>query len=325
MHKPMKFKYQQRTKEQMRERANMRGGGFDTFIKPQYKLYKCRDGKNIIRILPPTWDNANHYGIDLFVNYNIGPDKASYLSLSKHKKGRDPIAEAQRQAANDGDEELAKKLQPTQRVLVWLIDRQDEDEGPQLWAMPFSKVDKAFINLSRDEDTGEVVYIDALDKGWDIRFYKEGKGLNTTYDASRMKLLGPKPISEDDDQMASWLEYIQEHPVPETLKFYDADYIMKIFGGAPAKAEDDDDDAEDEKPQRKARPAKRVEDDDDDDGETPAPKKLKAKTAPVDDDDDGDEPPPDDDEDEAPKAKGSIRERIAARRAAAKAQDQDDD
>ncbi len=42
-----KFTYQGRSKEDWSERANMRGGQFDSFIKPAYKLYKAKDGKNV--------------------------------------------------------------------------------------------------------------------------------------------------------------------------------------------------------------------------------------------------------------------------------------
>jgi hypothetical protein len=80
------FVYRKRSGEDVKQRANMRGGNFDSFIKPQYKLYKVKDGKNLIRILPPTWEGAKHYGFDLFVNYNIGADNQSYLSLSKMLK-----------------------------------------------------------------------------------------------------------------------------------------------------------------------------------------------------------------------------------------------
>ena len=181
------FVYQKRSREDFKKRANMKGGGFDSFIKPEYKTYKVRDGKNIIRILPATWEidegETGHYGYDLHVNYSIGADNAAYLSLSKMKGLPDPLADARREAEKEGDEKLAKALRPIARVGIWLIDRQDEDEGPQFWAVPFT-VDKAFINLSMDEDTKEYVYVDDPEEGYDIRFYKEGQQLSTKYDAS---------------------------------------------------------------------------------------------------------------------------------------------
>src|SRR3954466_6918418 len=95
------FKYQKRDKETLKERANMKGGNYDTYIKPKYKQWKPKDGKNLIRILPPTWDMRDtpwqttaHYGMDIYVNFNIGADNQSYLSLGKHMKGDDPLIDA---------------------------------------------------------------------------------------------------------------------------------------------------------------------------------------------------------------------------------------
>jgi hypothetical protein len=247
--------------------------------------------------------------LDIFINYGIGPDNAAYLSLSKHGKGADPIADAQREANREGDEELAKKLAPRLRILEWVIDRQDEDEGPQLFNCPFT-VDKAFVNLARDEDTGEVLFIDDPDKGCDIRFYKEGKGLNTDYDASRMKLMEPGPLSDDEEQAEKWLEYIQENPVPNTLNFFSADYISAIFNGAPSKGRTVD---EDESPRPKVKPALKQDDDD----ETPVTRKVRPRPKTVE--------PEDEPEDEAPKKDESIRERITRRRKEAEAEAEDDD
>jgi len=232
------FRYQERSKDDLKERANAKGGNFDDYILPKYKKYKVRDGKNLIRILPPTWDQAKHYGYDIWLNYNIGPDNQAYLSLAKMKNERnDPIAEAAREAANEGDDKLRRELLPRQRILMWVIDRNEEDEGPQLWACP-QTVDKAFANLSFDEDTGEVIYIDDPEQGCDVRFFKEGTGLKTDYDASKMRLMKPSPLSEDPKLMDEWLDYAQQNPVPECLHFYDCDYIASIFNGTPNKPKD---------------------------------------------------------------------------------------
>lgn len=306
------FKYKPRDRETVRERANMRGGGYDGIFKQKYKKYKMRDGKNIIRVLPPTWDDANHYGYDIYVNYSIGADNASYLSLSKMKKEADPIAEARREADREGDEKYAKQLAPRQRVVMWIIDRQDEDEGPQLLDAPFT-VDKALANLSLDEDTKEVTMIDDPENGCDFRFYKEGKGLNTDYEGTKMKLLKPSPLHEDPAVQKDWLKFVAANPIPECLEFHNYDYIAQVFKGAAPKDEDDDDekpsrrrskpvdDDEDEQPKAKkrvvtddeddepeAKPAKRraAVDDDDEAEEKPAKRR-----APVDDDDEPDEKP----------------------------------
>ena len=309
------FRYQERSKEDVRARANMRGGNFDSFIKPAYKMFKVKDGKNVVRILPPTWEKPKHYGYDIFVNYEIGADNQSYLSLSKMKSQKDPIAEARQAAEREGEEELAKKLRPNQRILMWVIDRNNEDEGPLLWAAPFT-VDKAFANLAFDEDTNEVIFIDDHNKGCDVRFYKEGTGMLTKYDASKMKLLTAGPISQDEKLQDEWLEYITENPIPDCLQFYSYDHIAAVFNGkgpeedeaahkAPGKAEPDDDEAP---PPRRARPRVAEPDHDPETGEVD--EKPQRRRAPSDDDD-------------TPPASESIRDRIRRRRAEA-APDEDE-
>src|ERR1700722_6401017 len=253
------FRYQKRSKEDVKARANMRGGGFDSFIKPEFKRYKVRDGKNLVRILPATWEKPGHYGFDIWINYGIGADNQSYLSLSKMKDEADPLADARRAAQREGDEETAKALSPRQRVLVWVIDRNEEDEGPQLWDIPFS-VDKDFINLCLDEDTKEVIYPDDPESGHDLRFYKEGSGIGTKYPASRMKLLDESPLHEDKDTADGGLEFVAENPVPDCLQYYTADQIASAFDGQVRTKDEDDedkprrkkhDDDEDEKPSRR--------------------------------------------------------------------------
>lgn len=278
------FKYQKRTKEDIKTRANMKGGNYDSYIKPQYKQWKPKEGKNLIRILPPTWEGANHYGMDIFVNFNIGADKQAYLSLSKHNKGADPIAEARQDAQKEGEKKLADALRPSQRILYWIIDRTDEDAGPLLWAAPFG-FDKSLSNLCIDEDTKEVIFIDDPVEGRDVRFYREGNGLNTTYEASKMKVLGKSTVHEDEGQENEWLDFIAENPLTEVLNFYPYEHIKAVFDGQMAASEDDDD-AEDAKPARRGSRASADEEDD-----KPARRQSRARpSADSDDDEDVQKP-----------------------------------
>jgi hypothetical protein len=353
------FKYKKRSKDSLKERANMKGGNFDTYIKPKFKQWKPKDGKNLIRILPPTfdladapWQNTEHYGMDIHVNFNIGPDNQSYLSLSKHLKGADPLADARRDAQKDGEKDLAKALNPNTRILYWIIDRNDEDEGPLLWAAPFT-FDKSLANLCIDEDTKEVTAIDDPETGHDVRFYKEGTGLTTKYDPSKMKVLGESVIHEDEGQEKEWLDFIYDNPLTDVLNFYDAGHISAAFDGVAGRKDDDDekparsrksrDEDEDEKPKARARsraaeaedepPPRRGPRRDEEDGEEDEKPKARSRAKPADDE----EKPttrsrsrreePDEEEDEAPPTNsrhgkssdteeggGGLRERIARRR-----------
>lgn len=226
----MAFKYVKRNPDVVKTRSNQRGGDFVSLYKENVKIYKPRDGKNLIRILPPTWNNAPHFGHEVYINYGIGADEQAYFSLSKMKKEKDPLAEAKKQAEREGDNELAKSLEPTKRVLMYVIDRMAEEEGPQLYPTPWS-LDKVFCTLSCDEDTGEIIMIDDPETGCDVRFYKEGKGLATKYPAEKIKILKPSPLSEDETIQEEWLEHVTEYPIPDVLNFYDYEHIAGVFDG----------------------------------------------------------------------------------------------
>lgn len=364
-----KFRYHRRSREELKARANMGSGAYDSYIKSDYKVYKPKDGKNLVRILPPTWKDENgkhpHYAYDLWLNYGIGVDNQTYLSLSKMKGEDDPLEVARREAQREGDKKVAKALTPRKRLLMWIIDRQAEEEGPQLWPCPVG-VDAAIIDLCVDDDTKEVLYIDDPTDGYDLRFFKTGQGLLTKYPPGKMKLLGPSPLHEDEDQVAEWMGHVEENPVPDCLNFFDAEHIEAAFGGEVRTADDDDDDEdekprhrsrsrdddddEDEKPARKPSRRSRDEDEDaDEEDEKPARKKRAALKKDNDDEEDEDEdekparkprkPSRDEDEEdeetdddnededepeEKPK-KGSIRERLAARRKGSKSEDDDEE
>jgi hypothetical protein len=226
------FRHSYHNKEALLAQANARTGGYDDFIKSNVKKYKVRDGKNVVRILPATWKDADHYAYKVWLNYKIGPDNATYLSLSKMGKGRDPIVEAQRVAERNDDEEQVKALRASSRLLMWVIDRQAPEEGVLLWSCPIT-VGKNLATLAIDEDTGGVSYIDHEEEGQDFRFHKEGTGLNTDYDPLKMKLLAPSPLSDDPAETKEWLAFTEAHPIPSTLNFYSYEYISQVFNGTP--------------------------------------------------------------------------------------------
>lgn len=300
------FRYTQRSAKDIRERANKRSGDFDSIFKREFKVFKVKEGKNMIRILPPTWADAKHYGYDIWVNYSIGIDNQAYLSLGKMRDEPDPIAEAKKQAERDGDKKLAKALAPRERVLMWVLDRNAEEEGPQLWPAPVT-LDKDLAKVTYDEDTKELIFIDEPNEGTDVRFYREGTGLNTTYDPLKIKLMAPSPIHEDSTIQKEWLDYIKAHPLPECLQFYDYDHINNVFGGQVAVRDEDEDttkpratshDEEKQPPSRTNGRASRTVVEDENEGPV-SRGRIRAPT-----EREGSEPAP----------RQSIRDRLAARR-----------
>jgi len=245
------FKYQTRSKEAIQKRAEQKGGAFDSFIKDQFSIFVAKEGDHLLRFLPPTWEDADHYGFDAWLHYNIGADKQAYLCLEKHEQGTCPICEERRKVEKE-DADYAKELAPKKRVLAWVINRDDESSGPIIYPMPWT-LDRDIAVLSVDKRTKAALLIDHPTKGFDVEFKRTGAQRNTKYIGVAIARAQTE-LSGDQKQMGVWLNFIQENPLPDTLKFYEEDYIRTIFeGGGPSSSSEEtkeDDIPETESPRK---------------------------------------------------------------------------
>ncbi len=223
--------------------------GRDSYFSSNVKFFTTKPGANKIRILPPTWADAKHYGSDIWVHYGIGPDNVGYLCLNRMSGEACPLCEAKQEADHNNDEDLSKALRATRRVAVYLIDRGAESEGPKVWAMP-QTVDKEICAQAWDKETGEVYALDHPDEGYDISFEVEGAAQLKKYVGIRLARR-ESPLSDDDKQAVAWLEYITEHPLTDELVVHDYDTLKQAFEGKPSARKDDQDS---DKPAAKTRP-----------------------------------------------------------------------
>lgn len=255
-----RFTYRGRSSEDVNRRAKQSSGTYDSYLTQDVMTFKAKEGENTIRILPGTWTDTEkwgtHWGIDIYVHYNVGPDNATYLCSDKMKGEPCPVCEARRDAA---DQEEADGLRPVNRVLCWLIDRNDEKSGPKAWAMPLN-TSKDISARSLDKKTNEAILIDGAGvdehgeviEGYDLFFDREGEKKRTKYvkmDVSRESSL----LHEDERTEEKWLDYIQDNPLPDILNFYETDYVKKILFGSAERAERSEDDAEDRPSRRSTR------------------------------------------------------------------------
>lgn len=313
------FKYRRRSPETWRARAQESAGNFDRFVKDSVDRFSPHDGQNKIRIFPPTWEDEDDWAYRIYVHYGVGPDEQTYL-CPKEMEHSDwcPVCDEVVKLMKDGDADDAKRIRVKQRKACWLVDRKDRGTGPKFWAAPFTVARD--INVSSEDEDGEILELDNPDEGYDVIFTKEGSRDRTQYIGVKLARK-PSPISDDEDEQSKWLEYIEKNPIPSVLKIYDPEYIAKVFGGkvvSKGKTEDSDDeedeDDEDEKPRRsrlkeRGKAKAKVEDDDDEDededDEEEQPRrsrvKRKAKLDPDDDDDDDDEDDDDEDKEPAPR------------------------
>lgn len=287
------FVYKPRTVESVKQRAEQKGGGFDSPLKKGFDSWRPKQGDNNIRILPPTWEDAEHYAYDVFVHRSIGPDNSMYLCPLKMKVGQCPICEAAKEAETAGEADEAKALKAGKQTWMWIIDR-DEDKPNPVMFMASWTIDRDIAAITYNKKTGKVLHVDHPDEGYDIQFRREGQALKTKYFGFQIDR-DATPIDDSDKVQDEILAFIEENPVPSVLNFFDEDYLEKVLSGT-AQKKDEDLDEDDVKPKKKGRA--RDDDDDEEEEEEEKPKKTRVTNRRGEDEEEID-----DDEDEKPKAR----------------------
>src|ERR1043166_4895514 len=134
-----KFVYRgkERTTEDISRSAKQAGGTYDSYIYSGFARLKVKEGENQLRILPPTWEDLEKYGnswhLSVFTHGNVGPDRGNFLCLDKMLGKPCPVCEAR---ADCEDEDERDQLRVGWRGLAWVINRNDEKTGPQIWDFP---------------------------------------------------------------------------------------------------------------------------------------------------------------------------------------------
>jgi hypothetical protein len=253
------FTYQKRDDADVARRAQG-SSKFDKYLNPDIALFKPREGTNIIRILPPTWKGARHYGYDCWVHFGVGADRQTYLCLNKMKDaanvyfdknnmsscdGSDPVEEEAVSLRRDGYEKEAKEASHKLRVGIYVIDRKDEAKGVQFWLMG-EQNDREIVQQSMNKRTGTALAIDDPDDGYDVVFERKGTGQTTKYSGISVDR-DPSPLGND-----RWLKWAMDHPIPEQLIFYDYAHIKNALGGG-GEHKSSRDDRDDDRPSRSSR------------------------------------------------------------------------
>jgi hypothetical protein len=253
------FKYKSRGADDVKKRAEQSGGRFDSPFKSGFDVFRPKVGENLIRILPATWEDHDHYGLDVWMHRFIGGDNSNYLCLNKMNGKRCPACDEAKAAKAAGEDDEAKALQPVKRTLVWVLDRDDDSNTPLLWDMSWTQ-DRDIAALCYVKRTGKVLLLDHPDDGYDLTVKKTGQGLKTRYQFIVDR--EPSSIADSDKEQEKILEYITENPLPTVLRFDTPEHIEKALSGTAAAK---DEDLDDEKPRR----GKRDRDDEDEEEEKP--------------------------------------------------------
>lgn len=293
-------------------KRSKRGGGFDSYIQTDMPLFKPREGENVVRVMPAGWggDKAmedewgEDWAIQIWVHYGVGPDNATYLCLNKMKNLACPVCDARGSVA---DEEERKALHPRTRYLCYVVDRDNEKAGPQLWAMP-KTLNEALNASAIDRKTDSVVRIDEPKNGYDVIFHRQGSDQRTKYTGIKIER-DPSPLHTEPARQAKWLGYIADDAnlLPLLLNYYEADYIEKVLYGK-VQAKPDDDEEEAAPPPRARTRARPPEPEPEEEEEAPPPPRARTRARPA------PEPEPEEveeEEEEAPLPRARTRARPA--------------
>lgn len=248
-----RFEYQERSDETVSRRIADRGGDYDTYLKGD--PMKVKEGENQFRILPASWDAKGPWGdnwaIDIWLHWDVGADKGTYLCLRKMQeidpnapKGDCPVCAMLEEL---DDEETVKRLKAKRSLLAYVIDRNAEKDGPQIWRLG-KQLEGNIQFRSKDKKTGRYLPIDHPDRGYDIFFTRVGTDEKTKYineDVDR----SDSPIHDDIKKQDKWLDYITDHPLPDQLNYYTEEHIAKVIKGKSSRKTRDEDD----KPSRSSR------------------------------------------------------------------------
>jgi hypothetical protein len=267
------FNYQPPSFAETVERAERKGSLYASMFK-DVKVWTPKQGMNLVRILPPTWEkNGGNYGVYIKMHYNVGPKEDRYLCLndkySPHK--RCPIDEALYDLGPNATRDEKFALRAADAVVYYIIDRDNERDGVQVWLTNPSN-DSEIAAQSVDTRNKSVLPIADIDDGYDIEFRRQGSGRKGTKYMGFKVVRDSSPLCDNERRLDEWLDFIFEHPLPTRLNFYTPENIEGVFYGRrdesvesrrsrSSRRDDDDDDAVQEEPRR---PLRRMRADDDD-------------------------------------------------------------
>ena len=145
-----------------------------------------------------------------------------------------------------GDAENAKQMSVKEQWLFYLLDRKS-DQRDKAVAWSVSKMqDDEIVDAARGFNN-EVIFPDHPDGGYDLRFRKiflNPRDPKTARYSGYQFARDPSPITDDPRAVEEILSWLEAHPLPEMIKFYDADYMERqLMGMAQAPDETLDDPA----------------------------------------------------------------------------------
>jgi gp32-like DNA binding protein len=258
MAKTFKRTFKPLNTDRVKASATRSNSKFDSMYKSNAKVLKLKNGVNTLRVVRGS-DN-DYWGETVWVHSYVGAKESTYLCPKKMGKSKTcPICNAADDAAAAGDKDEASKLSARERTIAYVINRDDEKEGLQIWDQSFSGAQKldaicttkrGFLDISNPET------------GFDISVMRHGQGLNTRYTGEQVDRES-SPLSEDARQQDAWIDEVDKAPLTSLLKYYPEEYLNDILTGKAREKDEDEEADEDAKPSRRSRRGEEEEDEED--------------------------------------------------------------
>lgn len=198
------------------------------------KWWKPQSGDNNIRILPP-WGNSDNFYREVYYHYRVGPNNKAFVCL-RHEKGEAcylcELHERYRNSTNENLQSIAKDLKPTFRVMYNIVDRDHEEDGPQVYASGI-KVFKEILGIFADPDYGDV---SDVAEGIDIKLTRTGEGMDTRY--SLLPRRKSSTLHDSQDVVEQWLEDMADLDILAATKTYEE--MKAAYEGSESGSSDDD-------------------------------------------------------------------------------------
>lgn len=106
------------------KRAEQTGGRFDSPVKRGFNMWRPEAGETL-SILPPTWEDFDHYGYEVFITATSAPTPPT--TFARTNSGARRIYHCDRPKQLKADREDGPTCIGIQeRVWVWVIDRDDK-------------------------------------------------------------------------------------------------------------------------------------------------------------------------------------------------------
>lgn len=172
-------------------------------------ILKVSVGRNVVRLLPPAAGEASPWKL-IYMHFIEMPDGLTIPFVCPKKMSNEPCpiceqAEKLRQSGDAAQFERAKKYFPRRQWYANVIDRNDEEKGPQL--LPVGKEILDQINTQIRERLLEDPEFDICDPygGIDVIINRKGQLQNDTEYKVALRT-AKSQLGPDDDTMQTWID-----------------------------------------------------------------------------------------------------------------------